>query len=143
MPLVCTYAENYYNHCMYHKYFGFSHGNCKPQNREENNCNSYNSHGKTKIIVILTIPMGKHMIIVMFTIPMEKTKIIMILSISMDHNYSVSQKTLVKRKFRLLVFSMGIINSTMIMGFPMGIVRIEMILVFPWELLLINRDINL
>ena len=58
---------------------------------EENNCNSYNSHGKTKIIVILTIPMGKHMIIVMFTIPMEKTKIIMILSISMDHNHSVSQ----------------------------------------------------
>ena len=58
---------------------------------EENNCNSYNSHGKTKIIVILTIPMGKHMIIVMFTIPMEKTKISMILSISMDHNYSVSQ----------------------------------------------------
>ena len=76
---------------MYHNYFGFSHGNCKPQNREENNCNSYNSHGKTKIIVILTIPMGKHMIIVMFTIPMEKTKIIMILSIFMDHNYSVSQ----------------------------------------------------
>ena len=76
---------------MYHNYFGFSHGNCKPQNREENNCNSYNSHGKTKIIVILTIPMGKHMIIVMFTIPMEKTKIIMILSISMDHNYSFSQ----------------------------------------------------
>ena len=58
---------------------------------EENNCNSYNSHGKTKIIVILTIPMGKHMIIVMFTIPMEKTKIIIILSISMNHNYSVSQ----------------------------------------------------
>ena len=56
-----------------------------------------------------------------------------ILSISMDHNYSVSQKT----------FSMGIINSTMIMGFPMGIVRIEMILVFPWELLVINLDINL
>ena len=80
-----------YGNCMYHNYFGFSHGNCKPQNREENNCNSYNSHGKTKIIVILTIPMGKHMIIVMFTIPMEKTKIIMILSISMDHNYSVSQ----------------------------------------------------
>ena len=76
---------------MYHNYFGFSHGNCKPQNREENNCNSYNSHGKTKIIVILTIPMGKRMIIVMFTIPMEKTKIIMILSISMDHNYLVSQ----------------------------------------------------
>ena len=76
---------------MYHNYFGFSHGNCKPQNREENNCNSYNSHGKTKIIVILTIPMGKHMIIVMFTIPMEKTKISMILSISMDHNYSFSQ----------------------------------------------------
>ena len=63
-----------------------------------------------------------------------------ILSISMDHNYSVSQKTLVKRKFRLLAFSMGIINSTMIMGFPMGIVRIAMILVFPWELLVTNRD---
>ena len=59
---------------MYHNYFGFSHGNCKPQNREENNCNSYNSHGKTKIIVILTIPMGKHMIIVRFTIPMEKNQ---------------------------------------------------------------------
>ena len=80
------------------------------------------------------------MIIVMFTIPMEKTKIIIILSISMNHNYSVSQKTLVKRKFRLLVFSMGIVNSTMIMGFPMGIVRIAMILVFPWELLVTNRD---
>ena len=73
-------------------YFGFSHGNCKPQNRRKIIvCNSYNSHGKTKIIVILTIPMGKHMIIVMFTIPMEKTKIIIILSISMNHNYSVSQ----------------------------------------------------
>ena len=147
---------------MYHNYFGFSHGNCKPQNRRKIIvCNSYNSHGKTKIIVILTIPMGKHMIIVMFTISMEKTKIIMILSISMDQNYSVSQfvnhigtvlmyvsifrtrmsqKTLVKRKFWLLVFSMGIVNSTMIMGFPMGIVRIAMILVFPWELLLTNRD---
>ena len=32
-----------------------------------------NSHGKTKIIAILTIPMGKPMIIVLFTIPMEKT----------------------------------------------------------------------
>ena len=52
----------------------------------------------------------------------------------------MSQKTLVKRKFRLLVFSMGIVNSTMIMGFPMGIVRIAMILVFPWELLVTNRD---
>ena len=37
-------------------------------------------------------------------------------------------------------FSMGIVNSTMIMGFPMGIVRIAMILVFPWELLVTNRD---
>ena len=52
----------------------------------------------------------------------------------------MSQKTLVKRKFRLLVFSMGIVNSTMIMGFPMGIVRIAMILVFPWELLITNRQ---
>ena len=143
---------------MYHNYFGFSHGNCKPQNRRKIIvCNSYNSHGKTKIIVILTIPMGNYMIIVMFTISMEKTKIIMILSISMDHNHSVSQfvkvlmyvsifrtrmsqKTLVKRKFWLLVFSMGIVNSTMIMGFPMGIIRIAMILVFLWELLVTNRD---
>ena len=33
-----------------------------------------NSHGKTKIIAILTIPMGKPMIIVLFTIPMEKNQ---------------------------------------------------------------------
>ena len=66
------------------------------------------------------------MIIVMFTIPMEKTKIIMMVQFPWI--------------IIILVFSMGIVNSTMIMGFPMGIVRIEMILVFPWELLVTNRD---